>query len=434
MRITKTSPLAIVETVPDATIQRRAVEESVRQPTRAEIRKNRRKRRAEQLAVYQADQDQMLRMNVPDEGGDCMTEEISKPRRRRSRGHTMIRHCEREQIIDDFVNWHEDKHFENLYTYHRYYKRHNCYEAVLVALYREFGDDEAMKPWLTFRHPLPDGRLCDSSRSYGDANMSVATRSELTATLEKDKRTLAAMARIVDGEVGSLARAFEVLAGHADEIVHRASCIVACVEDETISLVLPKVQTLGLAARRFIGERLEATVGILDTVSAEAALLRQLSSVACGQETIALEIKALSVLTDIEVARLGTVGAGFQYLAHELSDFSRSVVEDTQELASQTDARRAVIEETRRVLTADLPRLRQSLSRIEGDLGDALAVVDASLTQLASTPAQFRRHAEEVARQISGVVAAIQSHDINRQMNEHVQEALALICARLCRA
>ena len=101
------------------------------------------------------------------------------------------------------------------------------------------------------------------------------------------------------------------------------------------------------------------------------------------------------------------------------------------ELADHTDGRRAAIEETGRVLAAELPRLREELARIEVDLGNALAVVDSSLTQLSRTPVQFRTCVEDVAQQIAGVVAAVQAHDITRQQIDHVQEAFALISARM---
>ena len=52
---------------------------------------------------------------------------------------------------------------------------------------------------------------------------------------------------------------------------------------------------------------------------------------------------------------------------------------------------------------------------MEVDLGNALAVVDSSLSQLSRTPVQFRTCVEDVAQQIAGVVAAVQSHDITRQ-------------------
>ena len=265
----------------------------------------------------------------------------------------------------------------------------------------------------------------------GAGTMSVGTRAEVVDTLEKAKGELQAMARAIESKIGLVARAFEGLAGHTDTIVSLAAAIVGCVENESVSSVLPQVQTLGAAARVFIGDRLQATTGILETVTTEVNLLRQLSRVAGDQEAIAFEIKALSVLTNIEVARLGTVGAGFHYLAQELANFSKSVIEDTKELARHTDGRRAAIEETRRVLSAELPRLREELARIEVELGNALAVVDASLTQLSSTPVQLRTCVEDIARQIAGVVAAVQTHDITRQQIEHVQAAFALISASM---
>ncbi len=261
--------------------------------------------------------------------------------------------------------------------------------------------------------------------------MSVATKAEILSTLASAGQGLHSMARTVDREIGSVARTFGVLAGNADGVLQLAAEMVACVENESVSSVLPKVQGLGTAARHFINTRLEATGGILEVVSAEVKLLRQLSRVASGQQAIAMEIKALSVLTNIEVARLGQVGIGFRYLAYELSAFSKSVVEDTQELARHTEGRRAAIEESRRILCAEIPRLRQELTRIESDLKDALQVVAATLTQLATTPARFRACVEDIARQITAVVAAIQSHDISRQMNEHVEKSFALIAGRL---
>ncbi len=138
------------------------------------------------------------------------------------------------------------------------------------------------------------------------------------------------------------------------------------------------------------------------------------------------------MLTNIEVARLGAVGSGFRYLAHELAEFSKSVVADTHELADQTNGRRAAIEETGRVLATDLPRLREELTRIDVDLGNALGVVDSSLTQLSRTPLQFRACVEDVAQQIARLVAAVQAHDITRQQIDHVEQAFGLISARMC--
>jgi hypothetical protein len=260
--------------------------------------------------------------------------------------------------------------------------------------------------------------------------MNVEATMDIASTVDRAKCELQAMARTIETEIQSVAKAFESLAGHSDTILGIAAAIVGCVENENVVTVLPKVRALGAAARTFIAERLQATTGILETVTTEARLLGQLSGVASSQEAIALEIKVLSVLTNIEVARLGSIGVGFQYLARELADFSKSVVDDTHELASHMEARLATIEDTKRLLLAQLPHLREDLARIEVDLGNALSAVESSLTQLSSTPAQFRVGVEHIARQIAGVVAAIQSNDITRQQAEHVQEGLALIAER----
>ena len=261
--------------------------------------------------------------------------------------------------------------------------------------------------------------------------MSIDTRTEAASKLEKAKGELRALSRTTEDEIELVARVFEGLAGHTETILNLAAAIVGCVENESVSSALEKVQILGAAARRFIGDRLQATAGILETVTREVELLRDLSYATRCQAAIALETKALSVLTNIEVARLGAVGAGFQYLAHQLADFSKSVTAEAQKLAGQADGRTAAIEETRRVLAAQLPCLRGNLARIEVDLGNALAAVDSSLTQLARMPVQFRTCVEEVAQQIAGVVAAVQAHDITRQQIEHVQEAFALIATRI---
>lgn len=261
--------------------------------------------------------------------------------------------------------------------------------------------------------------------------VSAGTKAEIVFTLEQATSELQTLASTTETQIRSVARVFESLAGHTDAILTLAATIVQCVDNESVSSVLPKVQTLGATAKRFIGDRLQATAGIIETVTAEVKLLHQLSLVAHGQEVIAFEIKTLSVLTNIEVAHLGAVGAGFQYLANELADFSKSVSRDTEELASRTEGRKSAIEETKSVFSAELPRQRQELARIELDLSKALAVVDSSLTQLSRTPAQFKLCVEDIVRQIAGVVAAIQAHDITRQQIEHVEGAFALIADRM---
>jgi hypothetical protein len=264
--------------------------------------------------------------------------------------------------------------------------------------------------------------------------MSVGTEAHDVVTLDQATDELQALGRITATQIGLVSNVFQGLTRHTDTLLSLAAAIVGSVAKENIGSVLSKVQALAAAAKRFIEDRLQATTGTLEAVTTEVELLRQLSLVTQAQEAISFEIKVLSGLTSIEVAHLGAVGAGFQYLAKELADFSKYVNNDTRELAGQMENRRVAIEETKRVLSAELPRQRQDLARIEADLGDALAVVDSSMARLSNTPVQFKMCVEDISRQIAGVVAAIQSEDITRQQTEHVQEALVLIAAKMCGA
>jgi len=261
--------------------------------------------------------------------------------------------------------------------------------------------------------------------------ISIETRMDAVRTLESTKGELKNLARATESEIGYVARAFEALTAGTDTLLNLAAGIIGGVESGRINSVLPSVQSLGTAAMRFIGDRLQAASGILGMANEEVELLRRLSSVTRGQATLALETKGLSVLTNIEVSHLGAAGASFQYLAHELSEFSKSAMKETMGLATRTHARKAVVEETNRALATDLPRQHDDMRRIQVDLGNALAVVDASLAQLFGTPAKFRMCMEDIARQIAGVVAAVQAHDITRQQIGHVGESFDLISTRL---
>ncbi len=261
--------------------------------------------------------------------------------------------------------------------------------------------------------------------------MSVAAKAEAVSILEKAMGDLQALSDSTEIEMGSVAKAFAALTGSTDAILNLAAAIVACVESESVSSILPKVRTLGAAAQHLIAKRLQVTTGVLETVARQIQLLRDLSSAADSQGAIALKIRALSFLTKIEVARVGLAGGDLEYLTHDLADFSQSLSVDTRDIAGHTDDRRSAVEEARSLLAAELPRLRQKLTGIEADLGNDLAALDSNLTELARAPVQFRKYVEDIAAQIAGVVTAVQTHDITRQQIEHVQESLALISTAL---
>ena len=262
--------------------------------------------------------------------------------------------------------------------------------------------------------------------------MSVAATSEVLERCQSVRRGLEELIASSEVEIGALTGGFRELSQAMDGILGRAASIVSCVEGEQVQGVLPRVRRLGEVARSFIGLRGEATTSILETASNEARLLEKLTQLTQGQRSVARETKTLSVLTNIEVARLGQLGAGFQYLAHELDGFSQAVVDSTKQLAGHTEERRSSISGTQRRLAASLPRIREELERISGALEEALAGIDRGQARLSEAPVHFRLCVGELAGQIAGVVAAVQGHDITRQQLEHVRDSLAEMGQQAC--
>ena len=261
--------------------------------------------------------------------------------------------------------------------------------------------------------------------------MSSITSTTASGSLERARGDLQWLLQTTEEAIAALVNSFGELTKDTDSMLSLASAIVDCVEDESVSSVLANVQALGVAAKQFVGERLQSTSGILSTVTAETELLSQLSQVTESQASIALKIKILNVHTKIEVAHLGTVGAGFDYLARELADFSRALTLSTDELTRHTTQHRLANEKTQSALSIELPHLREQLAAVESSLRGALEVLDSGLTRLSSTPAQFKKSAEEIAAQIASVVVAVQGHDITRQQLEHVQKGFDLLSCRL---
>lgn len=272
-----------------------------------------------------------------------------------------------------------------------------------------------------------------SEAAYGVGN-STGSYTRMTARLVAAQAELTRLASSSETEVSAVTYAFRSLAGEAGQILRQSAGIVASVGNENMSTALSTVQALSDTVQTFLGQRVDAATSILETLQAAEILLSRLAWATQCQEGIAGHLKALSVLTNVEVAQMGEAGSGFQFLARELYTFARSVSEQTQELARQSQGRRQALEETRRELAASLPGLHAELLRSESDLSETLRVIGEGLSQLASIPERFQIRAETTTRQIAGVVSAIQAHDITRQQAGHVQSGLQDIASTLAGA
>lgn len=263
------------------------------------------------------------------------------------------------------------------------------------------------------------------------ATMSATRKQNLLAGLAVAHADLTELARSSEVEVQAVSHAFKGLASQTDMILKQAAAIVDCVEEKSMASVFSSVQSLSLTVRDFLGHRLEAVSTIVETLRDEERLLLRLITLTQSQEAISRHLRALSVLTNVEVAHLGSTGGNFQLLAQELSTFSKALARQTLELARDTENRKQTIADTRKELAANLPQLSSAITQTEFDIAKALQVINAGQTQQAGIPEQFRRGAEGTAQQVAGVVAAIQAHDITRQQIEHVQQALQLIASRV---
>ena len=256
-------------------------------------------------------------------------------------------------------------------------------------------------------------------------------KEQFLATLAGAQKELEELARTSEAGVTTATHAFKNLAGDAEAVLKKASVIVGYVDKESMDAVLGKVQALCASMKQFLERRLGSAGAVLEKLLQQEKLLRNLSGITRNQEGIANHLRALSVLTDVEVARLGSAGGDFHVLAQELAAFSKSLAQQTTELASDNESRKHTVLETRKALTASLPQLQRKMARMEEDMGNILHVIEDDLKQQAGIPEEFQRAARQTSEQIAGVVAAIQAHDITRQQLEHVQKALGLIESRV---
>lgn len=243
--------------------------------------------------------------------------------------------------------------------------------------------------------------------------MTDAERSEYLASLSTARQELEAHERATESEMEQVSFAFKSLAGQSNTMVHHAAKIVDCIQDRSMYEVLATVRFLSGGLSTVLDEKLEAEISIVAMLRKEASLLGELTDAAHHQQAVASDLRALSVLTNIEVAKLGEIGSGFQILARELSTFSASVSSQTTELTEH--------------MGENLPRLREEMGRAESEIAKTLNVTESALSLMETAPAEFKQFVEEAAQQINGVVVAITSYDITRQQIEHVREALQLI-------
>ena len=257
------------------------------------------------------------------------------------------------------------------------------------------------------------------------------TKAAIVSGMAGAQAELDRLERSSENAIQSIAARFRDLAAHADRALKQAAGIVNCVENETVRLASASLDSLCDRVKVLFEKELAAAEAILGTIRREDHLLAEINAIMRQQKAIAVRLQVLSIVTNVEAAHLGSAGEAFQFLAQELSAFSSSVSNQTQELADHTHGRREEIKAARTQLVDAMPRLRGDVAgaghRIQGV---ARGIAD-GLGRLREIPGQFQACMQATTQQIAGIVAGIQSHDITRQQTEHVREALKIIASGL---
>ena len=150
----------------------------------------------------------------------------------------------------------------------------------------------------------------------------------------------------------------------------------------------------------------------------------RLKQTLCGLTDTVSSFRALSVLTRIETARLGTAAAGFGNMA-----------EDIKKLATDVEARVEHALGSTAQLLPPLEDAMQIVARLEsGEAMDLPVVISAVLTNLASFGDKQRQVRESsirlgawydsISTAFKQLIVSIQFHDITRQQVQHVIDTL----------
>ena len=227
----------------------------------------------------------------------------------------------------------------------------------------------------------------------------------------------------------AVAHAFKNLATQTNTIMKQAAAIVGCVKNRDDGHgAFQGAVSLCLRVSSFLGKRWTRPRISWKTLKFGEKLLDQFNpNYPTPEEGVASHLKALSVLTNVEVSHLGMTRAMTSKFLSTRScrHFQDPYLSRPYELANQTENRKQAMGQTRRDLGNELPQLRNENDSNGGRCRENPASDRRwAWANWSRIPEQFRVcTAANTSEQISGVVAAIQSHDITRQQLEHIQES-----------
>ncbi len=171
-------------------------------------------------------------------------------------------------------------------------------------------------------------------------------------------------------------------------------------------------------------KRVEEASCTLDSMGRTADRIQRCFS---GFHEIALSFQLAATLGRIETARLGGTQSGLGHLADEVRSCTENIRARVEHALESAVALEQYIDVAiQRVSERDLQQL-EALPSLVGAVQEALAAFRFRQRQANATSVSLAREFDAFSEAISGVVEALQFHDITRQQVEHVIETLGRI-------
>ena len=266
-----------------------------------------------------------------------------------------------------------------------------------------------------------------------------AATAERVGTVGRELQAVAGLCDVLTGQLGAVVEETEVAATTLVERMLMIDSSAGAVAGGISDLVQRADDQLG-EARAQAGRSTESLTMLVELVvdfvagrdAAVLGLVQEVHALNRHSEAIRKIAKATNVLAlnaQIEAARAGSAGAGFQVVAEEVQSLSRTsdtaarqIGDGIEELAARL---REVLGDGAGTGTTSVSSLRARMDGITQDNRDVHRLFDEALERLHTSASKVDDEASDLAGLTTDVLGAVQFQDITRQMVEQVQQALA---------
>ncbi|MCK5147657.1 methyl-accepting chemotaxis protein [bacterium] len=146
------------------------------------------------------------------------------------------------------------------------------------------------------------------------------------------------------------------------------------------------------------------------------------------------DLKRYAISIRIETARLGDRGQLLETLSIEIDNLAEASQSRVTEVLKKIKGLISIIDECFLLLGSTREKeFQQSQSVIEG-LQGCLSMVSQLQESCSHSASDISLHSQSISSEVSGIVTAIQFHDITRQQIEHVVEVLQGISLEICKS